>query len=743
MTQTAKHFDYLAEYDADLEAALGVQNLSKDIEYWRRSGMEHPDSALLGCRKTVELSLKKLADPLPDERMDLRETIDYANDEGVIDGTISLKCHEIRRLGNRGAHKSTKAIDAQMALDLLDDYLRWNAVKLGLIPAFDNGAAPCGDPIFIVRPEEEVAEMARKAKLAAALDDNKTIRKRAKKAKEQVAAFDESSKSDLEKMANLLLQAEEIGASATARKDKSVLAAQEKLLVKCDKNLEILQAEKTAIDENLDTLNTEIQEILSEHDFVRRLLHGDKRATERQLNVMAFPRGSNSVTNILQISGVAGTGKTLCLLAKIISEIDDHGQESLFGDPKKKALFVCFNKGLANYVRSILAGYDGNLPDIEVANYDMFVNQLVRNRPKAGYEHLADYAQDARYSSSSIIYGSNEDYEQLLRKAQEEVAKLHPDQANSYYLDPSGDDELQWLKDEIAWIEARYMTDADAERGYPREARTGRGTKRLPNEAVRKVILEIRRELNGLLEANGRYTIEQATKRVLNSRDDLPAYDAIAIDEVQDFSLQSIRLLLRFRRSDKSKVFISGDENQKIYRRDFTWKQLDEGLKGHTITLEKNMRNSAAIRRFSDRLLGANCSYASASRFVYVEDADDEKTVELLRKLSDPNRQESTALIGSVNYWSPKLKSERVAVVRSKPGAILEPGLYLIGNLQGKGLEFDNVVVDYSSEAGEDEEEEKRLRYVHFTRARKRLYVRYQGEPPKLLTEYYADFLGS
>ncbi len=37
---------------------------------------------------------------------------------------------------------------------------------------------------------------------------------------------------------------------------------------------------------------------------------------------------------------------------------------------------------------------------------------------------------------------------------------------------------------------------------------------------------------------------------------------------------------------------------------------------------------------------------------------------------------------------------------------------------------------------------EKRLRYVHFTRARRRLYIRYEGEPPELLRECYADFLG-
>lgn len=89
----------------------------------------------------------------------------------------------------------------------------------------------------------------------------------------------------------------------------------------------------------------------------------------------------------------------------------------------------------------------------------------------------------------------------------------------------------------------------------------------------------------------------------------LPAYDAIAIDEVQDFSLLSIKLLLHFRKSQATKVFISGDENQKIYRRDFTWKELDEDLTGHTITLHENKRNSNAIESFSNRLLGNECPY--------------------------------------------------------------------------------------------------------------------------------------
>lgn len=115
--------------------------------------------------------------------------------------------------------------------------------------------------------------------------------------------------------------------------------------------------------------------------------------------------------------------------------------------------------------------------------------------------------------------------------------------------------------------------------------------------------------------------------------------------------------------------------------------------------------------------------------------------MELLRKLSDPSRRETTVLISNKRTWEDALRSAGVPVAKVAPGDISRPGLYLLGDLMGKGLEFDNVVVDYAWEISEDEEEEKRLRYVHFTRARKRLYIRYQGTPPKLLSDYYPDFL--
>ena len=113
----------------------------------------------------------------------------------------------------------------------------------------------------------------------------------------------------------------------------------------------------------------------------------------------------------------------------------------------------------------------------------------------------------------------------------------------------------------------------------------------------------------------------------------------------------------------------------------------------------------------------------------------------LLKKLSEPHRNETTALISGRRTWYRLLKDAGVNFMGSGTEDYFAPGLYVISEWMGKGLEFDNVVVDYAKRVSEDEEEEKRLRYVHFTRARRRLYIRYKDAPPELLVKYYSDFL--
>lgn len=746
---SVKHFDYLIDHDAELEDALGLSNLTKKINRCRCVGREEPDLPLSECRKILEAALRKLTGTSP-AQIDLIELIGRTentrlfNKKTFDNRSMSHICNEIRRLGNSGVHwtPDAKPAMAKEVLELLDDFLRWCAERLQLIPHYPEGTAYPTDPIFISKTPDETEELIRKAKLASNLSGNKAIEKNAEEAINRANAFDSSTESKLQKIKESLKQVEKIGGSTAEEQNREAHAAQQQLFDSLQTSTKTIESEKKEINARFDDVNKEIDEILNEHDFVNRLLHGDKHATEEQLAIMAFPKGSNSSTNILQIAGGAGTGKTLCLLAKTISEIDDHGQTELFTSPKKKALFVCFNKPLANYVRGILSTYKGFSPDINVINYDRLINQLSRPKPE---EDFSPYANDVRYPlGSEILYAKQKKsnkFEIELKFAQGTVAKRYPNQAKEYYLNPSNDEDLSWMIDEIRWIEARFKDEADAISNYPKAERKGRGRKRVPRETARRIILEVWTEFNKLLKENNRYTIEQATKKLLGSNQ-LPTYDAIAIDEVQDLSLLSVKLLLRFRRSQATKVFISGDENQKIYQRDFTWKELGKDLTGYTITLHENKRNSKAIESFSNRLLGVECSYGEANDGVCVKNADDNWIIERVRELAGVPDQTTALIIGNEKKkWEDDLEKAGIPAAHEQQGTAGNGTIHLIGNFEGKGLEFDNVVVDYSQEVGEDEEEEKRLRYVHFTRARRRLYIRYQGTPPKLLTEYYADFL--
>ena len=278
-TSTLKHFDYLAEHAHDLEAALNLTDLKKKVDRWRRSGMEEPDAVLVGCRKIVELALKRLLSLTPDDHISLRETIDYAEDEGLISRAMALKCHEIRTKGNLGAHALTvKAIDAQMVLDLLDDFLRWSAEELQIIPTH-SGAGVAEDPIFIVRSTEQVEEVTKKARIAAALNNDKSIEKKARKAKSGIEETEKSHMSDLQKMEELIRQAEKIGVSIAENGDEEARVAQQALFDGFNRKIEELSAESRTASSRLDEVNAEANEILNEHDFIRKLLGEGNQAT--------------------------------------------------------------------------------------------------------------------------------------------------------------------------------------------------------------------------------------------------------------------------------------------------------------------------------------------------------------------------------------------------------------------------------------------------------------------------------
>lgn len=797
----AKYFDFLNDFGEELGEAIGFPKLVKKVSVWRRIGAEDPDSVLVGCRNVIEHAVCKLNDVKDTRGTNLESLIFDAEEAVSIDHPTALKLQEIRKKGNKAAHEGGMSqYDASAVLELLEGVLRSFCWTFGV------GEVPVDVEInddYLFRPldEGEVRTLLRNGRTATLVSGDARaeteMANAVKLARESRAVMDQAinaigalgmMKQKMEDHgqrfglddANAPSHGE--GASNDALAADEDQALQSQLfdtgdMEAIDSKIEELKAQVKKCNQDsiaeIEMAQAHVREVLNEHDFIRKLLGQDKHATMKQMEVMAFPRQEKTRTRILQIAGGAGTGKSLCLLAKLIAEVDgSQGRLALtdaasHDDPRAegpRALFICYNLGLRVYMEGLLESFPEAKARIDVVSFDGFFNQMVKHKSNFNYAWLNGYAKDVRYPEGwRITYGNEAKVfgveKNVVKKAMRAVAERHPELDKPYYLDVDDKNSVSWVNDELLWLEARYDDEAQAAKHYPQARRVGRGTKRLPNADVRSVILEIFHAYHELLKEEHKYTIYQAVKKLLKS-EQLPRYDAIAVDEVQDLALLQVRLVMKLRRNDGSRVYISGDEDQKIYQRDFTWKQLDSGVKGHTITLDENKRNGPGISEFANRLTSnaglafaatasqvpaAAQSKAKLTRFEGVElgSWDDEKLIRLLANLQ--NLGETTAVIGKTNVLvaeSKKLPTGELsfAAVDEKP--VTEPGLYECRAKKGKGLEFDNVVVDYSYVAGDDYDEEKRLRYVHFTRPRKRLYVRYPvDDVPQLLLDYYADCL--
>ena len=72
-------------------------------------------------------------------------------------------------------------------------------------------------------------------------------------------------------------------------------------------------------------------------------------------------------------------------------------------------------------------------------------------------------------------------------------------------------------------------------------------------------------------------------------------YQAILIDEGQDFADAWYQLLLRALDPETNRLFIAFDSSQNIYKRRISWRSLGVQIVGHTRVLKRNYRNTAPI----------------------------------------------------------------------------------------------------------------------------------------------------
>lgn len=310
---------------------------------------------------------------------------------------------------------------------------------------------------------------------------------------------------------------------------------------------------------------------------------------------------------------------------------------------------------------------------------------------------------------------------------------------------------------------------------YRTANRAGRGT---PLTAVqRKDVWAVFERVRDYMRA-GNLTDWQGmcrtARELLESGEAESSWDAVIVDEVQDLSVQALRLVAALGGDRPNGLMVLGDGGQRIYAHRTSLRSAGIEVRGRARVLRINYRTTEEIRRFADRILttGDDLDGAKGTRnetlstragvaptaIAFSSPAEQydyiaEHVNECVERGVAPNeiavfartkaQLEKAAL--RLHHWEVP-----TYVLRQNGGRAPENAVQLVTMHRAKGLEFKMaVVIDASKDSipnrylmnlsGDDQdrtefrERERQLLYVALTRARDEVLVTWVGDACEFL----------
>ncbi|MEW6012245.1 MAG: 3'-5' exonuclease [Elusimicrobiota bacterium] len=228
-------------------------------------------------------------------------------------------------------------------------------------------------------------------------------------------------------------------------------------------------------------------------------------------------------------------------------------------------------------------------------------------------------------------------------------------------------------------------------------------------------------------------------------------YDAIIIDEGQDFEALWYKTLLLALNRETNSLLIAVDSSQSIYNRKVRWKSIGIDIVGRTKVFKKNYRNTKQILDSAYKLIKdidekKENFYEEEMEYVVPEQAlregpnpkfngfnsFDEEIKYLVNLIKEKNNKEEILIISysraNVEEIGLHLKKSKIKyrIVSEKTP---ESNVILSTIHSSKGLEADNVfIIDAHEIEKHYKSEAKRLLYIAMTRSKKDLYVFYRGD---------------
>lgn len=440
----------------------------------------------------------------------------------------------------------------------------------------------------------------------------------------------------------------------------------------------------------------------------------------------------------IKITGAAGTGKTVISL---------HRARHL-ARQNKQVLFACLDQTFCKYIKR-------NLQILCTPK------ELQRITVDTVYNQAQQIVNLAEFPLRAV---DNKEIKRLIKNfCQNRHSILPPDSL---------------LKEWNQVISAQNITTWDE---YRVVARHGRGY--ALNQEKRHGVWQILEKVLFSLYARGDADWQGIcclARKVVLSQKINSHFDAVIIDEVQDFQPQEILFLKALAGSGNDCLTLVGDAGQKIYPGGFSLKQLGVDVVGRSYNLQINYRTTQQIRVFADCVLGNQNDPLDDNQEKHYISQDIFRGIEPILNGFDTQKQEVEYITQQVlNLIETGMEPEEIALfARTQRRLIpIQESLeraaipcYLFGskdnsatvalNLakihQVKGLEFKVVfIVDVSdkyfpfagavnlqaplAEIAEAKALEKRLLYVGITRARDELFISWVGQPSRFLQEIIAQ----
>ncbi len=227
-------------------------------------------------------------------------------------------------------------------------------------------------------------------------------------------------------------------------------------------------------------------------------------------------------------------------------------------------------------------------------------------------------------------------------------------------------------------------------------------------------------------------------------------YQAILIDEGQDFADEWYRLLLRALDAEANRLFIAFDSSQNIYQRRVSWRTLGVQIVGHTRVLRRNYRNTVPILSAAyhmireldaaqadpDELTSALVVPDKALRSGPAPEVACLDSAEGVRRhardwiLARLQRGVAPSELLVIGYSRPGMKDTATWLRKEGTAACFLPDRRVDGAAgvstihSSKGLDAGHVLILNAHELdGLEEEEARRLLYIAMTRARDELCI--------------------